>query len=293
MSFKDNDNTISYYYGFNEKPMEIRKKCESGFYIKKSNKNSITFDSGAYGSISEVCFKTDCKYVVKLISLSSELSYSTFLREALIAPIMAKYGIGPKIYDIFICLNAGYIIIEKWEGSIRKLLDSQIFTDDHLEIISNLIVKMHDKGVIHNDLHSANILYRKNNNKFEFSITDFGLSLYFEDKEAIIPNKFIPNKKSPDIFFPAFDFYKLNKVIETRRNIVFLPFFFIKGYMTILDNLLVTKFYTKSDQNFTQFSEFIKDIYLDKLKDKKINKIVKKSLLNRTISLKNNFKKKI
>ena len=306
MSSTDN-NILAYYYGFNEKPMEIRKKCETGYYVKKSNKDSLSFDIGVYGSISEVCLKSDCKYIVKLIPLAFEKIYKTFLREALIAPMMAKYGIGPKIYDIFICLNAGYIIMEKWEGSIRKLMDNNKFTDNHLEIISNLIVKMHDKGVIHNDLHTANILYRKKNNgDIEFIITDFGLSLYFEDKETTISDKFIPNSKSPNIFFPAFDFYRLNRVIESRQRIIFLPFFFIKGYITLLDNLLVSKFYSKDDFNTTPFSEFLKGVNLDKNKIKKIrnlnlsleiletdnNQIVKKSLLNKTDNSKNNLKKK-
>lgn len=304
MSSTDNS-ILAYYYGFNEKPMEIRNKCETGYYVKKTDNESLSFDVGVYGSISEVCLKSDCKYIVKLIPLSYENVYKTFLREALIAPMMAKYGVGPKIYDIFICLNAGYIIMDKWEGSIRKLMGNGKFTDNHLETISNLIVKMHEKGVIHNDLHTANVLYRKKKNgDFEFTITDFGLSLYFEDKESIIPIEFSPNSKSPNVFFPAFDFYRLSRVIESRQSIILLPFFFIKGYMTLLDNLLVSKFYAKGDFDLTTFSDFLKTINLDKGKIQKIskinsspdflsidtNKLVKKSLLNKNNN-KNNLKK--
>jgi serine/threonine protein kinase len=305
MSSMDN-NILAYYYGFDEKPMEIREKCETGYYLKKANKESLSFDIGVYGSISEVCLKSDCKYIVKLIPLAYENVYKTFLREALISPIMAKYGIGPKVYDIFICLNAGYIVMEKWDGSIRKLMGNNKFTDEHLEIISNLIVKMHDKGVIHNDLHTANILYRKNNNgNIDFAITDFGLSLYFEDKEAIIPPEFTPNSKSPNVFFPAFDFYRLNRVIEKRESIILLPFFFVKGYMTLIDNLLVSKFYAKGDFDLTTFSDFLKGVNLDKSNIQKIRKInsssellsigtdqhVKKLLISKTNKSKDNLKK--
>ena len=297
-----NNNILAYYYGFNEKPMDIRKKCETNFYLKKTNKTS--FDIGAFGSISEVCLKLDCKYIVKLIPLSYEKIYKTFLREALIAPMMAKYGIGPKIYDIFICLNAGYIIMEKWDGSIRKLTSSNELTENHLITISDLIVKMHNKGVIHNDLHTANVLYRKNNKgSYDFCLTDYGLSLYFEDKDDIIPTKFVPSSKSPNIFFPAFDFYKFSNALESRKNIIFIPFFFNKGYMSLIDNLLVSKFYTKSEFNSTTFNDFLKSINLNKNKIKKSIKVDssthlldsfkfnKKSLFNKSFENKNNKNK--
>lgn len=296
MSSTDN-NILAYYYGFNEKPMEIRKKCETGYYLKKTKQN--LFDIGAFGSISEVCLKSDCKYIVKLIPISYEKVYKTFLREALIAPMMAKYGIGPKIHDIFICLNAGYIIMDKWDGSIRKLTGKNELTEDHLITISDLIVKMHTKGVIHNDLHTANVLYRKKSDgSYEFCLTDFGLSLYFENKDDIIPTKFIPSTKSPNIFFPAFDFYKFSNALESRRNIIFIPFFFNKGYISLIDNLLVSKFYTKSEFNATTFNDFLESVNLDRSKIKKTSKIDssahlldsfkfnKKSLFNK--SFKNN-----
>jgi len=296
MSSTDN-NILAYYYGFNEKPMEIRKKCETGYYLKKTKQN--LFDIGAFGSISEVCLKSDCKYIVKLIPIAYEKVYKTFLREALIAPMMAKYGIGPKIHDIFICLNAGYIIMDKWDGSIRKLTGKNELTEDHLITISDLIVKMHSKGVIHNDLHTANVLYRKRDDgSYEFCLTDFGLSLYFEDRDDIIPTKFIPSSKSPNIFFPAFDFYKFSNALESRRNIIFIPFFFNKGYISLIDNLLVSKFYTKSEFNATTFNDFLKSVNLDRSKIKKTSKIDssahlldsfkfnKKSLFNK--SVKNN-----
>jgi hypothetical protein len=74
--------------------------------------------------------------------------------------------------------------------------------------------------------------------------------------------------------------------------------------MTLLDNLLVSKFYAKGDFDLTTFSDFLKTINLDKGKIQKIskinsspdflsidtNKLVKKSLLNKNNN-KNNLKK--
>jgi len=282
MSSTDN-NVLAYYYGFNEKPMEIRKKCETGYYLKKTNLSN--FDIGMYGSISDICLKTNCKYIVKLIPLSYEPIYKTFLREALIAPIMAKHGIGPKIYDIFICLNAGYIIMEKWDSSIRKLIvgyQEKVgkktieykLTNEHLEKIGNLISKMHDKGVIHNDLHTGNILLRKNRNgSLDFCITDFGLSLYFEDKNSIVPSKFVPSSRVPNIFFPAYDFHRFSSELEIRQNIILISFFFNRGYISLIDYLIVDKFYRKDKSNKVPFNKFIQSLYLNKSVIKQDNKI--------------------
>ena len=52
---------------------------------------------------------------------------------------MAKHNIGPKIFDIFVCLNTGYIIMEKWDGTIRNI--HRYIKNNHIIEISNLIVK--------------------------------------------------------------------------------------------------------------------------------------------------------
>jgi len=289
MSSTDNS-ILAYFYGFNEKPMEIRKKCETNYLLKK---NSTTiFDIGAYGSISEACLNSECKYVVKLIPLSHEKIYKTFLREALIAPIMAKHGIGPKIHDIFVCLNAGYIIMDRWEGSIRKLTVNNLLNEYHLTDICDKIVKMHNLGVIHGDLHTANVLFRTNKiGGYDFCITDYGLSLYFEDKNSMIPQEFIPSWKLPNIFFPAFDFYRFSGALESRQDIIFISFFFNKGYISLVDYLLVEKFYRKNETNYTLFSLFINNIDLN-IKEVGLNKIDSSlDLLNTLKNKKSQFNK--
>ena len=269
MSFNDENNVTNYYYSFNEKPMEIRKKCETNYYI--NNKNSSfnigrPFDEGVYGSLAEVCKDNVCKYIVKAIPFKIEATYQSFLREALIAPLMAKHNIGPKIFDIFICLNTGYIIMEKWDGTIRNI--HKYIKHNHIIEISDLIVKMHKLGVIHNDMHTANILYKVVNNKYIFSITDFGLSLYFENKNEIIPKKFLPNYKCPDIYFPAFDFFKLSNALEHRKDVIFITFFFNKGYISLLDYILVDKFWFRTTTRITSFYKYISKV---KLNEKEIN----------------------
>ena len=193
--------------------------------------------------------------------LQDEFYYKSFLREALIAPMMGKHKIGPKIYDIFICLNIGYIIMEKWNGSIRPILHN--ISDKYMTDISELIVKMHQNGVVHNDLHTGNILYKIKNKKYHFAITDYGLSSYFENKKDIIPDKFIPFSNMPNCFFPAFDFYKLNNALESKKNIIFITFFFNNNYISLFDYLIIQKFYEKSKMNDMTFDTYIKSIKLN------------------------------
>ena len=294
---------FSYYYGFNEKPMEIKKKCESGFFIKKNG--DLKINKSVYGSVSELCDKNNnCKYVVKLIPLKSKQYFETFLREALIAPIMYKNGIGPKIYDMFICLNAGYIIMEKYEGTIRNII--QDVYENNINTICTLIRKMHSIGIIHNDLHTGNILYRKNeDNTYSFVIIDFGLSLYFEDKNKKIPNEQVFYNLFPNIFYPAFDFYKLSHIFEKFVSTPSRPTidgFITNKYLTLEEYYIINKFLFFNNngekKNLTMFSEFyygidssIKNSRKNSKNNKNKNSLKSNILDNRNSN--NSIKKKI
>ena len=259
---QNNNHILEYYYGFDEKPIDIRRKCETDYHIKDGN--LVEFNKGAYGSVSEVCKKSKCNYIVKAMPINETYRYESFLREALIGPLMAKNKIGPIIHDIFICLNTGFIVTERWRGSIKKII-KYLNNDDYLNI-GNLISKMHNIGVIHNDLHGGNILYNIVNNKYEFSITDFGLSLYFENKDSVIPDKFIPNSYSPNIFFPAFDYHRFSINCETKIDKIFFTFFIKNKFISISDYLIVDKFLNRPSQiQKVNFSKFLKKLNLNNL----------------------------
>ena len=181
---------------------------------------------------------------------------------------MSENNISPKVYEIFKCLNMSYIIMDKWEGTIRELINLDILNKNHLDRIMVLIQKMHKLGIVHNDLHTANILYRVVNNTYEFSIIDFGLSLYFEDKTTIIPDSYLPRNNFPNIFYPIFDMYKFSSAFEGRSGQIFETYFYVNNYITPYEYLLMHKFFTsdyRSRKNLL-FNKYIKNI----------NKILKK-----------------
>ena len=142
-----------------------------------------------------------------------------FFRESLISTIMSKNNLCPKIHEIFVCLNTAYFVMDKWDGTLRELVTEKLFKKEHLDIIMRLIQKMHKIGIIHCDLHTSNILYRIKNNKYEFCIIDFGLSLYFEDKKSIIPDKYIPNSRFLRIFF-ILNLIYINLVVLLMKEVL-------------------------------------------------------------------------
>jgi len=244
-----NKSAVAQYFGFDDKPVQIRDNCKTQFYTKKDG--ATLFKEGGFGSISEVCSKTDCRYVAKVIPLAIPSVKKSFMREAVIAPVMGEVGIGPKIHDVFTCLNAGFIIMDTWEGSLGKLLEKEKrLKQKDLEQIGVLIDKMHRLGVIHNDMHSGNILYRINEktNEREFVITDFGLALRFNDANQVLPNSEIPNTVSPNIFFPAFDYHRISSAIESRSHDIFMSYYIDKGYLTLLEYVLVDKYWWRDNK---------------------------------------------
>ena len=90
--------------------------------------------------------------------------------------------ITPKIYDYWMSNNNNslqvYIIMEFKGRALWGWLQekNRSLTDKEEEIIEEKIKKMHNAGIVHNDLHLNNILVEGVNGKTNFYITDFGLS---------------------------------------------------------------------------------------------------------------------
>ena len=284
------DTNVSYFYGFNEKPEEIKKKCETNYVL--DNKAQTLFDSSSYGSLSDVCLNSDCKYVIKLIKITNSSDYKDFIREALISSIASRKKIGPKIYDIYTCLNFGYIIMDRWDGSIKNLITKNLITTERFKKILDTIKNMHNIGIIHNDLHIGNILYKIDNNNYTFCITDFGLSSYFENKNVLIPDEYLPRKDFTNIFYPAFDYYRyLNSYEFHKKDHIFITYPFNNNYISFLDYTIVDKFkkwnsydVIKYGKNNVRFNDYLNDLelYVDinnsnkKNKNKSFNKSISK-----------------
>ena len=199
-----------------------------------------------------------------------------------------------KMEDYFICFNTGFIIMEKFDGVLldilikynENLFTSKIddtFTNKIMNNITTIINKMHNTGVIHNDLHSKNIVYKINNkNEYKFAIIDFGLSSYFKNKNDLLDERLVSKISSIQLFYPPFDYFILEKSIHEKvMTNIFYMYLLNNKQLHPADYLVLDKWYYdkqrinfnfvyKSIKNYiknnkSNIKSYIKDSYLEKI----------------------------
>jgi len=133
------------------------------------------------GGVAEVYLAThtllDRTVAIKLISpaKSDELSDKRFLKEAKVVARLRQSNI-ISIYDVGILDGKYYIIMEYLEGGDLKQRIKQVLTvEQSLKILRQItlaIAHAHDKGFIHRDIKSQNIMFRADGTAV---LTDFGI----------------------------------------------------------------------------------------------------------------------
>jgi serine/threonine protein kinase len=140
--------------------------------------------------------KKGVTYAIKRVSLNPnayDVPKGLFTAEIIqneirITKKMSDLGIGPKLYDIFICKPNGepyiFFVLEYFNQNALDvyLYNGGIITPDDTKSISKLINRMHAAGVVHTDLHPGNILVNlSSTGKLRFAISDFGLAKFDSD----------------------------------------------------------------------------------------------------------------
>ncbi len=133
------------------------------------------------GGVAEVYLAThkllDRTVAIKLISptKSDELADKRFLKEAKVVAGLRQSNI-ISIYDVGILDGKYYIIMEYLEGGDLKQRIKQVLTiEQSLKILRQItlaIAHAHDKGFIHRDIKSQNIMFRADGTAV---LTDFGI----------------------------------------------------------------------------------------------------------------------
>lgn len=110
--------------------------------------------------------ETECNYVTKTPVESSE---------CYISKVAGDNGIGPKIFEI----KDNHIVMEKLNGLIlEEFIEKDIYLEKEIsKLLVNKILKFHELGWIHRDLHLNNVFVEMKDNKpTNFKIIDYGFS---------------------------------------------------------------------------------------------------------------------
>lgn len=173
-------------------------KCTKGMtFVVGTNKNNTCFDmednelsSGAFGQI--YVLKDDPKKVVKIenIRLTTYDNEPLPFRDLCLQlkriqlevdnmKLAAKVGVAPKMYEHVICMNyenssfQSCIVMQHAGTSLQSWLETNSLTPKDKTTLKALLKKLHDNNILHNDIHSGNILV---NDKRRFYFIDYGQS---------------------------------------------------------------------------------------------------------------------
>lgn len=172
--------------------------------------------NGAFGDVWLVK-KGKRRYALKVQSINMnnvydlQKVYKNLENEMLQSELLGKHGIGPKIYDYYICSNSNtfhvILVMEYMNyGTLEAYLNVHSLTDSDRSQILSKIKKMHKLGIIHGDIHEGNIFVKKKKGKFTFYLGDFGFSKSFKQLksdtresdldalELVIDNKYRSNE---------------------------------------------------------------------------------------------------
>lgn len=116
------------------------------------------------------------EYAVKVQLLSPEnVNYAT---ERDLARRFSELGIAPVFVDAWECEGLGFIVTERWDGSMLDMLVKTL-PPAMLYKLRVLIARLHEDGFVHGDIMPKNILVRLNDEGtavVDVTLTDFGLT---------------------------------------------------------------------------------------------------------------------
>tara|TARA_B110001454_G_C12722262_1_gene435240 strand:+ start:4439 stop:5824 length:1386 start_codon:yes stop_codon:yes gene_type:complete len=187
--------------GFNSPPMLVGKgSYSSSYYVHSTNS-----DSPGYKVI-KMCFFRAARYTSETdadFQEYMEFKVEEFQRELKIARIAGEAGIGPQIHEHFILpakdiLDDGtvvryhtYCVVMDYAGicffSCFKLLEKSPTSDDAISIlhflrdpraaerILELLSKISRAGILHNDLHTGNLMLKLDSDGYyRWFVVDYG-----------------------------------------------------------------------------------------------------------------------
>lgn len=138
--------------------------------------HSKVIGKGAFGTVYETCEKDECSYVAKIVNKQNFKQKEIYNQMA-----AARHDLAPMIYEIWDCRNNVMLIMNKINGiTLNKFLRNNNNDETKRRVVQKVftaIKQLNDIGILHNDLHSDNIMVREDES---ILFIDFGHSEYFE-----------------------------------------------------------------------------------------------------------------
>lgn len=206
---------------------------------------------GAYGNV-YIAYRwgdETCKYVAKVMKLRKPEERAHFTLESYLATRAGEQNYGPKVAECYVAQNSsqpkcaqGVIVMERWEGD----MDERRMSKAEVRKILELVTKMHDDHVFHQDLYFRNILFRRNNvtKQREYCITDYGLAFAMQevtpelraaDIVSLLYGEYEPSKNIYDFGVRRISINRDGLLLddfgidELRRELQFTPEVWLRG----------------------------------------------------------------
>lgn len=107
--------------------------------------------NGAYGKVTQVCYKGDCGYVIKTGWI--------YESEIKITKKASEGGVGPYMHKWFECEGRKVMLMDKYPRTLGRYLIEEEVDKEYMGI---LLLRLFDKvgklGIRHNDIHKSNIM---------------------------------------------------------------------------------------------------------------------------------------
>ena len=158
---------------WNKNNREKRGNCipRPGLYGNEDLLRGKKRGSGAEGTVYDACFKGDNRYVVKITRYDPNM-----IRHSLTA---ASLGVGPRVVNITRTeWGECAVTYDRLENTLSSVLRDGKLQDLDKKRIATLIDTLLSRGIVHNDLHTENVMYTTNpDGTRRWFLIDYGMSL--------------------------------------------------------------------------------------------------------------------
>jgi len=146
-----------------------KKRCNGGYNVGKKLESQ-----GHQSETFHTYCQEDDKYVAKMVFLDKASSMQKFFKEIENQIEISKFNLAPKIHEIWLCRDKAVFIMDLLVGStVEKYAKEKRLNSAILKRIKSKIKSLHDRGWIHGDLHTRNVLVLDDGNIF---FVDFNCS---------------------------------------------------------------------------------------------------------------------